>query len=255
MSKALDSGKAFVEQVLAKLPESLRDAARTAFAAPEAADALTTVGDGVLARSDYSRLMDEVREKEAAITEDYTKLNGWYETNKSRLGQVETLEAEIARLQGKPPVTTPPPTQSTTPSGLSMDDLNKVLEDRDRNYAGVLAYTTSLATKHLRDFNEVLDVQAVIDNATKTRTSLDASYKTLYAEKLTTKARAEEDARINKQVEERLAERLKGQGDQPFPLRNQSPSVLDILHAKDDSTANHNLDSAVAEYERLQSAR
>lgn len=254
MSKALDSGKAFVEQVLAKLPESLRDAARTAFAAPEAAEALTTVGDGVLARSDYSRLMDEVREKEAAITEDYTKLNGWYETNKSRLGQVETLEAEIARLSGgKPPV--PDLTKPAVPSGLSREDLDKVLEDRDRNYAGVLAYTTSLATKHLRDFNEVLDVQAVIDNATKTRSSLDASYKTLFAEKLTAKAKAEEDARINKQVEERLAERLKGQGDQPFPLRNQSPSVLDILQTKDDAPANHNLDTAVAEYERLMATR
>jgi hypothetical protein len=253
MSKALDSGKAFLEAVLAKLPENLRESARATFTAPEAADALTAVGDGVLARSDYSRSMDEINAKEAQITEDYEKLNAWYAENKDTLAKVPTLEAELAKRGGTPPPDIPPKEPPVT--GLSREDLDKVLEDRDRNYAGVLAYTNTLTAKHLNDFKEVLDVQGVIDHAQKNKVSLDQSYRTLYAEKIAAKLKAEDDARINKTVEERLAEERKKFSDQPFPLRNTSPSVLDILEAPTDKPANHTVDTAVAEYERLTAAR
>lgn len=253
MSKALDSGKSFLDAVLAKLPESLRADAAKAFAAPEAAEALTTLGDGVLARSDYSRSMDELKTQQEALASDYEKLNTWYDQNKERLGKVTTLEAEIARLQGNPP---PKPDDKKEPpvSGLTKEEVAQILEDRDKGYAGVLALTTSLATKHLRDFNEVLDVNALIDHATKNKVDLKMAYETVHKDQLAAKAKAEEDARINKEVETRLADRLKGQ-PLPYPVRGSSPSVLDILDNKQDSPANHTLDTAVAEYDRLQAAR
>ena len=60
MSKALDSGKSLAELLAAKLPESLRPTLQEIFAKPEAADALTLLGDSALARSDYSRSKDEL---------------------------------------------------------------------------------------------------------------------------------------------------------------------------------------------------
>lgn len=253
MAKAIDSGKAFLDQILAKLPESLRDQAKTALTAPEAADALTLLGDGVLARSDYSRQMDEIKAKEATLTSDYDNLNAWYAENKERLGKVETLEQQIARLQGNPPIPTPTPTPTPAPTGLSREDVDKILLERDKGYARVLGLTTQVAARHLRMFGEEPDMPAVIDLATKKAIPLEDAYREKYGEQLAEKAKAAEDERINKLVTERLAEERKKQTDQPFPLRNASPSVLDVLEQP--NAPKHDLDSALAEYERLQAAR
>lgn len=252
MSKALESGKAFVDQILAKLPESLRDSAKTAFAAPEAVDALTLVGDGVLARSDYSRLMDDLKSKETTLTEDYEKLNGWYTTNKEQLEKVGTLEQEIARLSGQRPIV--PEVKPPVAGGLTREQLDEILTNRDKGYAGVLAVATTLATKHFQTFGEVADMTAVIDLATKKGLSLEAAHREKYAEQIDAKAKAAEDARIEKLVADRLIDERKKQGTQPFPLRNASPSVLDVIEAKGDPSK-YTVDDAVAEYERLQSAR
>ena len=258
MSKALDSGKAFLEQVLAKLPESVRESAKTAFSAPEAADALTLLGDGALARSDYSRNMDEIKAKETQLTEDWEKLNEWYAPRKALVDKYPTLdavEAEIAKLKGEPVIKPPTPAPAVPQVGMTKEELEAHLTQRDQGYANVLAYTTTLATKHLRDFNEVLDVSDLVAKATKNRQSLADAYQATFGEKLKAKADQEESVRIDKLVAEQLAVKLKERTDQPFPLRNASPSVLDVLESKDDSPSKHNLDSAVAEYERLQSTR
>lgn len=254
MSKASDSGKAFIDSVLAKLPENLRAGAQAAFAAPEAAEALTVVGDGVLARSDYSKSMDDLKEKETQLASDYENLTKWYDTNKTALAKVTTLEAEIARLQGAPP---PTPEEKKEPSvgGLTKEELNQILEDRDKGYAGVLALTNSLTAKHLRDFNEVLDVTQLVDYATKNKVDLKTAYDTVHKERIEAKVKAEEEAKVNKLREEIRAEERKNLSQMPYPVRNGAPSVLDILENKQDSPANHTVDTAVAEYERLQATR
>lgn len=250
MSKASDSGKAFLDQVLAKLPESLRDGVKTAFAAPEAADALTAVGDGVLARADYSRAMDDIKAKETTLTSDYDNLNAWYTENKDRLGKVESLEQQIAKLQGQPP---PKPVDPVVPAGLTREDVDKILLERDKGYARVLGLTTQVAARHLRVFGEEPDMQGVIEIATKKGLSLEDAYREKYSDQLAEKAKAAEHDRVEKLVTERLAEERKKQAEHPFPLRNASPSVLDVLEQKDRPA--HDVDSAVAEYERLQAAR
>lgn len=257
MSKALESGKAFVDQILAKLPESLRDSAKTALTAPEAADALTLLGDGVLARSDYSKQKDTLDTLQGQLQADYDRLNAWYADNEPKLAGYATLESELARLKagtgGTPPPT--PPADGGKPS-MTKEELEAFLNERDQSYAAVLGLTNKLTATHLKDFGEVLDTSELIDYARKNRMSLDAAYQTKFAEQLKAKRDAVETERINKLADERVAEKLKGLNvTQPFPLRNQSPSVLDILESQTDKPANHTLESAVAEYERLQSAR
>lgn len=261
MSKALDSGKSFVEQVLAKLPENLRESAKAAFAAPEAAEALTLVGDGVLARGDYSKHMDAMREQQATLTEDYEKLTAWYEPRKAVLDKypsLDAIESELTKARG----TVDPPLRRTEEKPMpfaSKEDFEKYLAERDQardqGYAGVLAYTTTLTAKHLRDFNEVLDMGDLVQHATKNRKSLADAYQEKYGDKIKAKADAEEQARIDKLVAEKLAEARKQDAQHPFPLRNASPSVLDVLESKDHKPSDHTLDTAVAEYERLQSLR
>lgn len=270
MSKALDSGKSLAEAVLAKLPENLRDAARTALLAPEATDALTLLGDSALARSDYSKNMDEIRtkaeelrEQEATLVADHARLSDWYAGKKAVIDKYPTLdaiEAELARARGG----TPPPADPNPPkppvSGISKEDLEAAFMERDKGYASVLALTTTLATKHLRDFNEVLDVNALVAHATKNRLPLydpradmDA-YRALHGEQLKAKQDADEQTRINKLVDEKLAARLKD-ANQPFPLRNSSPSVLDVLQDPNFKPTDFGVDAAVAEYDRLTANR
>lgn len=259
MSKALESGKAFIESVLAKLPESVRDQARAAFTAPEAADALTVVGDGVLARSDYSKSMDDLKAKEQQLVEDYTRLNTWYDGAKDRLAKVETLEEQIARLSGQQPPTPPAdpirhPAKEEPVSGLTKEEFAAAMEERDRAYAGVMALSNRLTAQHLRDFNEVLDTDALIAYARAKSVDLKTAYDQVHAEKIAAKAQQSKDAEIAKLRQEIEAQVRKEVG-QPYPIRNAAPSVLDILDTKTDSPANHTVDTAVAEYERLQAAR
>src|SRR5215471_9474588 len=94
MASAFESGQSFMAGVLAKLPESQREAAKAIFDAAEARDAVTLLGDGALARSDYSRHMDDLREKEGALNEYYTRLSGWYDGNKSALEAAHRLQQQ-----------------------------------------------------------------------------------------------------------------------------------------------------------------
>ncbi len=249
--KAFDAGKSLLDLVLAKLPENLRTEVAQKLGAPEATDAITLLGDSALARSDYSTRMDEITAKEKAIAEDYDRLNTWFTENKAQLDKAAALEKEVATLKGgKPPVADPTPTPAPS-TGMTKEDLEKLLQARDESYAGVLALSTTLATKHLRDFNEVLDMNELVSFATSKQVSLADAYKVKFADKIAAKAKEQEDARINQLVEVRLAEVRKQDVNQPFPLRNQSPSVLDVLTSPTDKPANHTLDTAVAEYERL----
>jgi hypothetical protein len=85
--------------------------------------------------------------------------------------------------------------------------------------------------------------------------SLPDVYTAKYGERVAAKQKEADEKKFNDEVEKRLTtERTKLAG-QPFPLRGDpSPSVLDVLATKD-GAASHTLDTAVAEYERLQGAR
>ena len=259
---AVDAGKSFLSSVLAKLPEEMRGQAEKIFTAPEATDALTVLGTGALGQSEINRRLNELKEQEATLKEeqatltaDYEKLNGWYATNKDRLAKVETLEQQIARLNGQPPPPTPDKSVPDKPAGLSKEDFDAALAARDEGYAGVLAFTTTLGIKHLRDFNEVLDVADLIATARKGRKSLADAYQEKFGEKLKAKADAEEATRIDKLVADRLAEERKKQAEQPFPLRNAQPSVLDVLNQPDHKPSDYTAERAAEEYLRLESAR
>src|SRR5512147_184442 len=97
---AFESGQDFLKGILAKLPEGLRNKPlEEIVAAAEAKEALTTVGDSVLARSDYSKHMDAIREEKAKLTEDYEKLTAWYEEKKQVLDEYGRIKPEYDKLK------------------------------------------------------------------------------------------------------------------------------------------------------------
>src|SRR5262245_7537543 len=99
---AFESGQSLIAGVLAKLPPEQQAQAKAIFDAAEAKEAVTMIGDQALARSDYSRSMDQLREKEGALTEYYARLNTWYDENKTLL--------DGARNPSPSPTSDPAPT-------------------------------------------------------------------------------------------------------------------------------------------------
>jgi hypothetical protein len=252
MSKALETGKSLLDAVLAKLPESLRDSAKPAFAAPEAADALTELGARGLAQSDYSRQMDEIRRKEqelataqSQINEVATQQTDWWNVNKPALEEYTRLKASGSVT---PPAVTPPAS-----TGISKEDLEKYLGERDRSYATVLGLTTTLATRHYQHFGEVLDAQDLIAYAEKNRLPLAEAYNQKFAEPIKARNEKLETERIDKLVQERLATERAQLAGQPFPLRNADPSVLDTLNQQAPDKTQYSAEAAAAEYHRITS--
>src|SRR4051812_20564524 len=110
---AFESGQTFLAGVLAKLPESQRAQVQEIFNAAEGKDAVTLVGDGALARSDYSRHLDAMREKEGALQEHYDRLNEWFTVNKDALDDYKVIKSTNGGTPATPPAT--PPAAPATP--------------------------------------------------------------------------------------------------------------------------------------------
>jgi len=263
---AFESGQSFIAGVLAKLPESLRAQAEAVFSAAEAKEAVAQIGDGALARSDYSRSMDALRSQESELTGYYERLNGWYADNKSALDRARELVAAGGTSRPQPAPAPAPAPAPTAMAGLSPEEIraiaNDAINEAGKDYIAVTAFLGTQGGRHSHLFGEPLDMNELVANPKLGRPiagqpgrifSLQDAYTEKYGDRLAAKQKEAEDQRINAEVEKRLSDRTRATATHPFPLRAEA-SPLDVLTTKDGSAA-HTLDSAVAEYERLQSAR
>jgi len=251
---AKEAGSSFLTGVLAKIPEGQRAQVQAAFEAPEAADALITIGDGVLARSDYSKHMDDLTKQNTDLQAKFTELNDWWTANEAALREYKTIKPEYDTLKagGKPSI--PDPVDARK---VAMD----VVNEAGREYVSVSAWIAAKAVEHLHRFQEPLDTMALVANPKLGKPvpgqpdrvfSLNDAYQEAYGEKVATHLKAAEDARINKLVEDRLSEERKKHG-QPFPLASETVLPIDTL--SDPNRPKHDLDSATALYESLLSGR
>lgn len=262
---AFEDGQAFINGVLAKLPESLRATAKAAFEDAAAKDAVTLVGDSVLARADYSKNMDALKKQEADLkkqTEDrLTQLNDWYATNEAALKEYPTLKAKAGKVaddddlddksRKDPPV---------DPRKVAQE----VLNEAGPEYIGVSAWLAAKAVEHFQTFGQPADVMGIVQNPKLGKPvagqpgrvfSLNDAYMEKYGEQVAAKQKETTDKAFETEVQKRMAEEKAKFKDHPFPLRGEiSPSALDVLATKDGPAA-HTLDTAVAEYERLQTTR
>jgi hypothetical protein len=258
---AFESGQEFVAGVIAKLPAELQAQARELFGKPEAKDAVIIVGDGVLARPAYSKAMDDLKVKETELADKLANLNTWFAENKAALEEFVTIKPEYDELKaGAPnPKPTPDP-KPVDPRAIAQEVVNEAA----REAVNVSAWLAGKAVEHSHLFGEPLNVMEIVSDPRLGKPiagqpgrvfSLQDAYSAKYGERVAVKVKEAEDKKFNDEVEKRMAvERAKLTG-QPFPLRGDaSPSVLDVLATKE-GPASHTLDSAVAEYERLQGVR
>lgn len=233
MSKASDYGKTFLAGVLAKISDPEKRAQVEAALADDAA--LEVLGSGALAQSDINKRYDDLKAKEDALTEDYTRLNDWYATNKTKLEEYDTLKKN-------PPVVDPnaprnPVAPTIDPSKfIDRESFDKTMNEQQFQAANFLGLQNALTLQHYDRFKEVIDTRDLLADKNLGKQKADGSiyglkdaYQTKYADKLTEYEKTQESTRINKLVEERLAEERKTQASsQPFPLK-AAPSALDLL--------------------------
>jgi hypothetical protein len=275
---AFEDGQSFIAGVLAKLPEALRSQAKELFEKPDAKDAVTLLGDSVLARADYSKHMDaiakrdqELKDQLAAATILYTKNQDWYTKNEAALKEYPTLKSELDRLKAdgggeddEDAKRRVPPADIKKTIEETIDSLlDSRLSERERGYVDVVAFMQDTGMRHMARFGQPPDMRELVGNPKLGKPvvgqpgrvfSLQDSYNERYGADVAKKDKEAHDKSIEDEVQKRLTEERAKNNGQPFPLRGTAPSVLDVLDTKEGAAA-HTLDSAVAAYEALQSGR
>lgn len=257
---AFEDGQSFVAGFLAKLPEGLRASVEETLKKPEAKDAVTLIGDGVLARSDYSKRMDELKAKTDEATALLEKNQSWYAKNEVALKEYPTVKAELDRLKAGGGGTGDGDLDEAGVRKVALDAINEVGPE----YIQVAAWLEDKGQEHKDLFGERLNTRELIANPKLGKPiagqpgrvfSLDDAYAEKYGARVATKLQEAHDKGIETEVQKRLGEERAKLVGQPFPLRGEiGASVLDVLTTKEGPAA-HTLDTAVDAYERLQAAR
>jgi len=260
---AFESGTEFLAGVIAKLPAELQAQAKELFGKPEAKDAILIVGDGALARPDYSKAMNELKTKEIELQGKLDNLNAWYVDNEAALKEYLAIKPEYDTLKAKGGTPPADPTKPIPPAD-PRKVVEEVLAQEGRAYVDLTSWLISKAMAHRSMFGEDLDVSALTADPRLGKPvagqpgrvfSIPDVYAAKYGERVATKQKEATEKAFNDEVEKRLTIERAKLASQPFPLRGEaSPSVLDVLATKEGPAA-HTLDSAVAEYERLQGQR
>ena len=246
---ARDTGKTFLSELLAYVPEEKRADVQAALETNE--QALEFAGAATLRQADYSRNLDANNAYKRTLDE-------WWEENKARLAEYERLQA----AGGGTPAPTPSPSPIQTPApGLTKEAVEEMLVERERAAIAAIVHTNELASKHLKTFNETLDIQALMKDPEIGKIGLLGVYDKTYKPRYDALAKQADDARVNALVQEKLAEERKRFQSLPYPVSGSEPSTLDaLLHPPDPAKSGAQagvdlLNEAVAEYTAAQMAR
>lgn len=239
-AKLSAAGKAALANILSKLPEEKRAAVQAEFDAAE--EAIEALGESTLSRSDYNRSLDELKAKEDT-------LNEWWTSHEGYLREYQQIKPEYDKLKAAPPVPNPNPNPNPAPpAGFTKDEILKDwdqrLTERERAYAPAMGLMTSLSTRHLHEFGEVLDDSLWADLMSDRRMGqvvngrqfgLREAYEDKFKDRYQEKAKVAEETRLTKLKQEWESEYVKThQSSAPYPISANVPSgsPLDGLAAK-----------------------
>ena len=253
-------GQDFLKELVAKLPEASRGPVEAAFASEEAADALKAVEDGVKRQADYSRGMDELREQQTTLAQQKQALEGlqtkvgakyeeqmaWWEANQPL---VEAGKRTLAAAGVDPTVTHKPDSKDPPPDAVRMEDVETLINEREMGAADFFAATQDLSFRHFTEFGERLDLTGLMRDPKIKEVGLLKLYDLKYADRYEEKRQKADTERIEKRVEERLAEERKTLNSRPpYPVAPAEGSPLDVLTTKDPDPSQFSAEAAADEY-------
>jgi hypothetical protein len=256
----IDAGRTFAEALKAKVP-TLATQIDALLAAPEAVEEL---GRGVLMRQDHSRLMNEAAEVKRKNDEQWNHLQGqktqldtWYTNAQADLDLGR--KARAANWKPGDPDPNPDPTDPsrTTPTGLTVDEVNKLMTEREMGQAQFVTTLNDISLRHFQRFGEVLDTvtltqELMRDPAARER-GLIKHYQHKFADQISAADKKAADADFERRYQERFTTDVaKLRSAPPYPTgAGDAGSPLDALEVKPSANAGGSVDEMVAEYNRL----
>lgn len=199
----------YLKEVLALIPDEKKD------------PILAALGERIMAKEDYSRAQDSLREKEGAITAYKSTLDSWYGSNLEKL-EAGSKALEELEKRGRNQDPAPSAGVAALEGYIKRDDAEKLLAARLRESEeqglAVMAPLVKLSMQHLHDYGKPLDPDSVIAHARKHGQNLVDAYQDLTADVRQEKAKRAEEAREKKLREEIRAEVLKESGHGIYPV-------------------------------------
>jgi len=232
---AKDTGKAFLEQVLAKVPETSRASVQAAL---ENDDLLSFMGDQVMLRPEFSRAMDQLRVQEASLVAKHNEHDNWYKGQKGLLTAGANALARLKALKRRGVIRDddpdPEPDDDDDDDGdpapasrrraslpdnvVTQDKLDAVVTAQatlEQQGVRLMSAINKLGMTHFKEFGEPLDTDELIAAAGKSGRTLADEYQVMVA------PRREETAK-KKQEEEIKAAEERGKAAARAELANQS---------------------------------
>lgn len=264
MAGKTELGKAFLEEVFGKLPDSLRSQASTILSSPEAAAALETVGSRVSPldeeRTQLHELRTSLETKETRLTDWHRRLDGWraeketdYTTREQKL-----QEREAARAAG---TDTQPPTATVPAAGgpVTKEEIAKIVGDiiapREGAYVQYVSDAVQFADFHRQNFKETLNVNELVQHPKIGELGVRGVYELVHKEKL---EKMRTDAVTAREEEIRADERRKiastAPVDMPYPMGGEG-SPLDVLTMDPATRPKGDPAAAARMYDQLVSGR
>lgn len=261
-----EAARAFADALKAKVP-TLATQVDALLADPGAVEEL---GRGVLMRQDHSRLMNEAATVKANADTLFTQLkaaetkqNAWWTQAQADV-ELGRQAREAAWTPGTPDPNNPNPNPSTrTAAGLTPEDVDKRLNDREVGQALFVTTLGDLSFKHFQRFGQVLDTNTLVrevmsDPAAKDR-GLIKHYEHKFSAEIAAADKKAADAAFDKAYQERRAQEMRDSASRPpYPTGspNAAGSPLDALEPVKPATtaAGQSVDDAVAAYNELVAA-
>lgn len=204
-------GDPYLKEILALIPEEKKDTI------------LSALGEKIMPRQDYSRAMDEIRNKETAVLTYKESLDRWWGENTQKLDEYEKLKSKAS---ADPAPSGGSDTLKALEGYIKKDEVDKLVNERlrqsEENGLNLFPSMMEIATKHLSEYGQVINPNEIIAHARSKNLSMRDAYMDLSKDLREEKAKKAEEARVAKMREELRQELMKEQGHGIFPVSPDS---------------------------------
>lgn len=223
---------------------------------------LGRLGEKIMAREDYSRGMDELREKDKAVAAYKGELDNWYSDKLETLTKGTQALTELEKLKKAGTLEGGSKQLQDLEGYVKKDDVEKFVAERLRNSEeigiAVMTQLGSVLSQHQHLYGEPLDTSALIAHAKAKGKSIQDAWSELTADKRQALEEKRTKAEREKLRSELRAELQKEMGHGVYPVGPSedatSPTLAALGFKKKDGEAApaFGVAAAVDEYWRSQ---
>jgi len=247
----VEAGNEYVESILARLPEEVREIAASKVFTD---DVRNELGERSLRQVEFSRLADETRMARETAEKWKSNLDGWYAGKQQDLEELDRLRTKLAEAPAASAVDDldvddfgdrRPPAVDTS-KFVSREDMAQQMLQIQKDGLALMSLTPTLSVKHLREFDEVLEIQKVVEHAQAKGMRLESAYDDMVSGRREEVRLASVESQIAKAREEGRQEAIRNSQSMPYPVSSTEPTTLDGL--KPDFQKGQALDAAVNDF-------